>query len=204
MTGFDIIITLTINFLEYFMSTSLWIIIGIIAVIIAWIVYTYNRLVILRIRSNEAVSDIDVQTKRRYDLIPNLVETVKGYMGHERTVLEDVTKARTEAMGTTGGAFEREKQENVLSGALKTLFAVAENYPNLKANENFLELQRELTDTEDKIQAARRFYNANVRDLNTKIEVFPASIVAKSFHFEKMKFFEAVAETERESVKVSF
>jgi len=186
------------------MDTMTWIIIGVISIIVAWIVYTYNRLVTLRIRSNEAVSDIDVQTKRRYDLIPNLVETVKGYMGHERTVLEGVTKARTEAMGTTGGAFEREKQENVLSGALKTLFAVAENYPNLKANENFLALQQELADTENKIQAARRFYNANVRDLNTKIEVFPASIVAKSFHFEKMKFFEAAAGEERKPVQVRF
>ncbi len=149
------------------------ILIGIIAVIVLWFIYAYNRLITLRMRSNEAVSDIDVQTKRRYDLIPNLMETVKGYMQHERGVLEDVTKARTEAMQAGGSPLERQKKDNALSGTLKTLFAVAENYPQLKANENFLELQRELTDTEDKIQAARRFYNANVRDLNTKITGFP-------------------------------
>ena len=180
------------------------ILIGIAAVVIGWIVYTYNRLVTLRMRANEAVSDIDVQTKRRYDLIPNLVESVKGYMQHERNVLENVTKARTEAMGISGSVLEREGKENVLSGALKTLFAVAENYPQLKANENFLELQRELTDTEDKIQAARRFYNATVRDLNTKIQVFPASIVAKTFGFSEMKFFEVSSEAEREPIKVKF
>jgi len=155
-------------------------------------------------RSNEAISDIDVQTKRRYDLIPNLMETVKGYMQHERGVLEDVTKARTEAMQAGGSPLERQEKDNALSGTLKTLFAVAENYPQLKANENFLELQRELTDTEDKIQAARRFYNANVRDLNTKIEVFPASLVAKMFGFAEMKFFEVSASAEREPVKVKF
>ncbi len=177
---------------------------GIAAVVIGWIVYTYNRLITLRMRANEATSDIDVQTKRRYDLIPNLVETVKGYMAHERGVLENVTKARTEAMGTGGSVLEREGKENVLSGTLKTLFAVAENYPQLKANENFLELQRELTDTEDKIQAARRFYNATVRDLNTKIQVFPASIVAKTFGFSEMKFFEVSSTAEREPVKVKF
>ncbi len=182
----------------------MWYILGVVAVIISWIIYAYNRLVTLRMRANEAVSDIDVQTKRRYDLIPNLVETVKGYMEHERGVLENVTKARTEAMGTGGSVLEREGKENVLSGTLKTLFAVAENYPQLKANENFLELQRELTDTEDKIQAARRFYNATVRDLNTKIQVFPASAVAKTFGFSEMKFFEASSATEREPVKVEF
>ncbi|PIU99590.1 MAG: hypothetical protein COY22_00790 [Candidatus Tagabacteria bacterium CG_4_10_14_0_2_um_filter_40_13] len=180
------------------------ILIGIAAVVIGWFVYTYNRLITLRMRAKEATSDIDVQTKRRYDLIPNLVETVKGYMAHERGVLENVTKARTEAMGIGGSALEREGKENALSGTLKTLFAVAENYPQLKANENFLELQRELTDTEDKIQAARRFYNATVRDLNTKIQVFPASIIAKMFGFSEVKFFEAASEAEREPVKVKF
>ncbi len=181
-----------------------WILIGILAVIIGWFVGTYNRLVSLRVRSNEALSDIDVQTKRRYDLIPNLVETVKGYIQHERGVLENVTKARTEAMGAPGDAFDKVQKENALSATLKTLFAVSENYPDLKANANFLELQRELSDTEDKIQASRRFYNGNVRDLNTKIEVFPASIIANMFHFEKMKFFESANAEEREPVKVKF
>jgi LemA protein len=186
------------------MSTITWVLIGIAGFIVLWFVYTYNRLITLRVRSNEALSDIDVQTKRRYDLIPNLVETVKGYMQHERNVLENVTRARTEAMGAPGDAFEKAGKENVLSATLKTLFAVAENYPDLKANANFLELQRELADTENKIQAARRFYNGNVRDLNTKIEVFPASIVANMFKFEKMKFFEVSTAEERESVKVKF
>jgi LemA protein len=182
----------------------MWYIIGAIALVVGWFVYTYNRLVTLRVRSNEALSDIDVQTKRRYDLIPNLVETVKGYMVHERNVLENVTKARTEAMAGAGTPLEREGKENFLSQTLKTLFAVAENYPDLKANANFLELQRELADTENKIQAARRFYNGNVRDLNTKIEVFPARIVATMFRFEKMKFFEVASAEEREPVKVNF
>ena len=169
-----------------------------------WFIFAYNRLITLRMRANEAVSDIDVQTKRRYDLIPNLVETVKGYMAHEKNVLENVTRARTEAMKMTGNAFDREKHENALSSTLKSLFAVAENYPDLKANQNFLELQRELTDTEDKIQAARRFYNANVRDLNIKIEVFPSKIVARLFGFSKMDFFATASEAEREPVKVKF
>jgi len=180
------------------------ILIGVVVVIVGWIVYTYNRLITLRMRANEAISDIDVQTKRRYDLIPNLMETVKGYMQHEKNVLENVTRARSEAMQIPGTAFEREKHENALTGTLKTLFAVAENYPQLKANENFLELQRELTDTEDKIQAARRFCNATVRDLNTKIQVFPASIIAAMFGFSEMNFFEAASEAQREPVKVKF
>lgn len=174
------------------------------AVLVGWFILTYNRLVSLRVRSNEALSDIDVQTKRRYDLIPNLVEAVKGYMQHERNVLENVTKARTEAMGAGGDAVEKTQKENALANTLKTLFAVAENYPDLKANVNFLELQRELSDTEDKIQASRRFYNGNVRDLNTKIQVFPASIVAGMFHFEQMKFFEVATAEEKEPVKVNF
>ena len=186
------------------MSNLFWIIVGVIALIVGWLVYTYNRLVTLRIRSSEALSDIDVQTKRRYDLIPNLVETVKGYASHEKTVLENVTKARTEAMGAGGDAFSKVQKENALSATLKTLFAVAENYPDLKANANFLELQRELSDTEDKIQAARRFYNGNVRDLNTQIQVFPASIIAGMFHFEQMKFFEVSTAEEKEPVKVKF
>jgi LemA protein len=150
-----------------------------VVVIALWLVLAYNGLVQSRTRTQEAYSDIDVQLKRRYDLIPNLVEAVKGYASHEKTVFEDVTAARSNAMQATGPA--RVGAENQLSGALKSLFAVAENYPDLKANENFLNLQNELTDTEDKIQAARRFYNGMVRDLNTKIQVFPTNVFANMF-----------------------
>lgn len=153
-------------------------------------ILTFNRLVILRNRTKEAWSDIDVQLKRRYDLIPNLVETVKGYASHEKELLENVTKARVMAMQAQG-VKEKEAAENMLSSTLKSLFAVTENYPDLKASTNFLELQRELRDTEDKIQAARRFHNTNVRDLNTKIESFPSSIIASMFGFKQREFFEA-------------
>lgn len=180
----------------------LTILIIIVAAILLWVVAVFNRLIVLRNRTREAFSDIDVQLKRRYDLIPNLVETVKGYAAHERELFEKVTEARTRAMGAQT-IKEKGEAENVLSGTLKTLFAVAENYPQLKASENFLELQRELTDTEDKIQAARRFYNANVRDLNIKIETFPANIIANIFAFKHMEFFGA-EETEKEPVKVKF
>jgi LemA protein len=184
------------------MSSS-QIILIIIGVIVLWLVFTYNRLVILRNRAREAWSDIEVQLKRRYNLIPNLVETVKGYAVHEREVFEKVTEARTKAMEAKT-IKEHSETENMLSATLKSLFAVAENYPDLKASQNFLELQRELRDTEDKIQAARRFYNTNVRDLNIKIESFPANIVASIFKFVKMEFFE-IEETEaKEPVKVSF
>jgi LemA protein len=186
------------------MSTALIIILSAIGVIVLWLVYTFNRLVVLRTRSKEALSDIDVQTKRRYDLIPNLVNAVKGYMQHERTVLENVTKARTDAMSGSGDAVERADKENILSNTLKTLFAVSENYPDLKANANFLDLQRELADTENKIQASRRFYNTNVRDLNIKVETFPTRLVVGLFNFSKMKFFEHTDETEKEPVKVGF
>ena len=175
----------------------------VLVVVVLWLVFTYNRLVTLRNRTKEALSDIDVQTKRRYDLIPNLVETVKGYAAHERQVFEKVTEARTRAMGAQGNAAKAEA-ENMLSGALKTLFAVAENYPQLKANENFLKLQDELSDTENKIQAARRFYNGNVRDLNTKLETFPTNLIGKSLGFGPFEFFEAANEAEREPVKVKF
>lgn len=186
------------------MTIGFKIFLGVLAVIVVWLIYTFNRLVILRMRSKEALSDIDVQTKRRYDLIPNLVETVKGYMQHEKSVLENVTKARTEAMSGSGDPLNRAEKENALSNTLKTLFAVSENYPDLKANANFLDLQRELADTENKIQAARRFYNSNVRDLNTKIEVFPARLIAGAFGFSKIKFFEVESEAEKEPVKVDF
>lgn len=162
----------------------------------------YNGLIRLKNRVDEAWSDIDVQLKRRYDLIPNLINTVKGYATHERELFEKVTQARTAAMGAQN-PHDKQEAENMLSGTLKSLFAVTENYPELKANQNFLELQRELTDTEDKIQAARRFYNGNVRDFNTKIEVFPSNIVAGMLNFTKRDFFEA-DETEKANVKVEF
>ncbi|MDP3685461.1 MAG: LemA family protein, partial [bacterium] len=149
-----------------------WIFLAIVAVAVLWVIWTYNRLVGLKNRAEEGWSDIEVQLKRRYDLIPNLVETVKGYMEHEKNVLTSVTEARTRAMGAQTPA-EHGKAENMLAGTLKTLFAVAEQYPDLKANTNFLELQRELSDTENKIQASRRFYNGTVRDLNTAIQSFP-------------------------------
>lgn len=174
-----------------------------IAVVIGvWFAATYNGLVVFRNRTKEAWADIDVQLKRRYDLIPNLVETVKGYATHERELFEKVTQARTQAMGAQT-IKERGEAENVLSSTLKSLFAVAESYPDLKASTNFLELQKEITDTEDKIQAARRFYNTNVRDLNTKIETFPTNIIAGMLGFAKMEFFGA-DEAEREPVKVKF
>lgn len=175
----------------------------ILAGIILWIIGTYNRLITLRNRSKEAWSDIDVQLKRRYNLIPNLVETVKGYASHEKEVFEKVTEARTRAMGAQT-VEEKGKAENFLSNTLKSLFAVSENYPQLKASENFLELQRELRDTEDKVQASRRFYNGNVRDLNIQIESFPANIIANMFRFAKMEFFEIEEAEAREPVKVKF
>ena len=149
------------------------------------------------------MSDIDVQTKRRYDLIPNLVETVKGYAAHESQLFEKVTQARATAMSAQGLTGKAEA-ENALSGTLKSLFAVAENYPDLKASQNFLSLQNELTDTEDKIQAARRFYNTNVRDLNIKIESFPANLIANSLGFKEMELFQTASEAEQQPVTVKF
>ncbi len=179
--------------------TIIYIVLGIIAL---WVVLSYNNLVRTRYRCKEALSDIDVQLKRRYDLIPNLVEIVKGYMAHERGVLENITKARA-GVAHGGNPLERAKDENALSGTLKTLFAVAENYPDLKANTNFLELQRELADTEDKIQAARRFYNSMVLNINNAVASFPSSIIAGVFGFGKEQFFET-AESERAPVHVTF
>lgn len=171
-------------------------------VLLLWAIAIYNGLIVLKNRVDEAWSDIDVQLKRRYDLIPNLVNTVKGYAAHEKEVFEKVTEARSRAMNAENTA-DKVEAENALSGTLKSLFALAENYPDLKANQNFLELQRELTDTEDKIQASRRFYNGNVRDFNTKIEVFPNNIFAKMLNFVKREFFEAEGEA-KEAVKVEF
>lgn len=171
----------------------IWLIIllVVVAVIVIAIIAMYNALVTLRVRVEEAWSDITVQLKRRADLIPNLVDTVKGYAGHEREVFERVTEARAAVMSATQeGPAKTAEAENILEGTLKSLFAVAEAYPDLKANENFLNLQNELVDTEDKIQASRRFYNSGVRDLNTKIETFPSNIIAGLFSFAKREFFE--------------
>lgn len=184
------------------MNTLTMILIVLVAIVL-WFVFTYNRFVALRNRAKEAWSDIDVQLKRRYDLIPNLIETVKGYAIHERELLEKVTQARAQAMGAQT-LKEKGEAENFLSSTLKSLFAVSENYPDLKASANFLELQRELRDTEDKIQAARRFYNTNARDLNTKIESFPDRIVANAFAFKPMEFFEIGEPTQREAPQVRF
>jgi len=180
-----------------------WILGGLAVLIILWIIYAFNRLVTFKTRIDEAMSDINVQLKRRYDLIPNLVETVKGYMTHEREVLENVTQARNQAMNASAGPEKLEK-ENALAGTLKTLFAVAENYPDLKANASFLDLQRELADTENKIQAARRFYNTNVRDNNIAIDTFPSNIIAGMFKFSKRDFFELENAEESKPVQVKF
>jgi LemA protein len=174
-----------------------------IAAIVLWVIFVYNRLVTLKNRLKEAWADIEVQLKRRYDLIPNLVETVKGYAGHESSVFEKVTEARTRAMGAKT-LKEKGEAENALSGTLKTLFAVSENYPQLRASENFQKFQDELTDTEDKIQAARRFYNANTRDFNTQIETFPSNFVASIFNFKSAEFFEIEEAAQKEPVKVKF
>lgn len=181
----------------------IWILVIVIAVILFGIIAIFNRLVGLKNRTDEAWSDIDVQLKRRYDLIPNLIETVKGYAKHEKELFEKVTQARTEAMKSKGLA-DKAKAENQITEALKSVFAVAENYPNLKANENFVELQKEVTDTEDKIQASRRFYNANVRDLNIAIESFPSNVVAGVFGYKKRELFELEDVGERKNVEVKF
>lgn len=162
---------------------------GLLLLVVIFLIATYNSLVTLKNRVEEAWSDITVQLKRRTDLIPNLVNTVKGYAAHETGVFEKVTEARSAIMNAKGVA-ESAQAENMLEGALKSLFAVAEAYPDLKANQNFLQLQQELVDTEDKIQASRRFYNGGVRDLNTKIQVFPVNLVAGMFGFKSREFFE--------------
>ena len=182
-----------------------YILLAVAAAIVMWLVYTYNRFVTLTNRTEEAWSDIDVQMKRRYDLIPNLVETVKGYATHEAGTLQKVTEARTKAMGAQTVA-EHAEAENMLTGALKSLFAVSEAYPDLKANSNFVELQRELSDTENKIQAARRFYNSVVQELQNAIEMFPSNLIGNTFGFKTREFFQ-LGESEqaaREPVKVSF
>ncbi|MDE2040850.1 MAG: LemA family protein [Patescibacteria group bacterium] len=182
----------------------LTIILVVIVLVVLYAIWSYNRLITMKNRAAEAWADIDVQLKRRYDLIPNLVNTVKGYAAHESQAFENVTKARAAAIGaqTLG---EKSQAENALAGTLKSLFAVAEAYPDLKANQNFLKLQSDLTDTEDKIQAARRFYNANVRDYNTSLQVFPGSLIAGTFHFTAMEFFGLeAADAARNPVQVQF
>ena len=171
------------------MSTTLIIILVVLALIILWFIAVFNGFVTLRNRTKEAWADIEVQLKRRYDLIPNLVSTVKGYATHESGAFEKVAQARSMAM-QAGTPAEKGVAENMLTGTLKSLFAITEAYPELKANTGFLQLQAELADTENKIQAARRFYNGEVRDLNTKTERFPSNIIAGIFHFAKMDFFD--------------
>jgi len=179
----------------------LWIIL---AVLIIWFIALYNGFIRLRTRTGEAWADIEVQLKRRYDLIPNLVSTVSGYAKHEKSVFEKVTEARAKSISadSSGNIKDLAQAENMLTGALKSLFAVSEAYPDLKANVNFLELQRELSDTENKIQAARRFYNGNVRDLNIKVETFPSNMVARMFNFAKKEFFD-IPDTGPESQPVA-
>jgi LemA protein len=170
--------------------------------VVVWVIFTYNRLITLRTRLEEALSGIDVQLKRRADLIPDLVESVKGYVKHEKGVFENVSKARSALMSAQTPK-EKAVADSQLGAALKSLFAVAEAYPELKANENFMDLQRQLEDTEDKVAYSRQFYNTNVREYNTKLQVFPSNMIANNFGFKPYEFFEAEAE-EREDVKVKF
>lgn len=185
--------------------TIIYIVVIAVIVIAGWLWLTYNSFIAKTVHAKEALSDISVQEKRRYDLIPNLVNTVKGYAAHESSAFESVTKARAAAMGATGMQ-DKAVAENQLSGALKSIFAISEAYPDLKANQNFLELQRELQDTEDKIQASRRFYNMTVMALNTSLQSFPGNIIAGSFHFAPMDLFALASaySAASEPVKVSF
>jgi len=180
-----------------------WIPIALIGFAVAYVIATYNGFVALRNRGRNAWADIDVQLKRRHDLVPNLVEIVKGYAGHERNVFENVTKLRSEAMQAQTPE-SRGQAENMLTSALKSLFAVAESYPQLKADENFRQLQSQVAEIEDQIQLSRRYYNAVVRDLNTKREMFPSNLIAGWFAIAQMEFFQIEDESEREPVKVDF
>ncbi len=187
--------------------SALYIVLAGLALVAVWLIAIYNGLVRGRNRVDESFSDIDVQLKRRYDLIPNLVEAVKGYMTHEQGTLVKLTEARTAAMSMhdnkNATMQQKEAAENMLSGTLKTLFAVTENYPDLKASQNFLQLQDEISDTENKIQASRRFYNGNTRDFNIKVETFPTNLIAGQLGFKKYEFFQA-AEGEKQNVQVKF
>jgi LemA protein len=180
------------------MSTTTWIVLGVIAVFVIWIVMIYNGLIAMRQRVNQSFSDVDVQLKLRHDLVPNLVETVKGYAAHERGTLDDVIKARNAAVAAQGPA-QQAAAENMLSGALRQMFALAEAYPNLKANTNFQELQNELTDIENKIAAARRFFNSAVQEYNTGIQQFPAVLLAGSLGFSQKEFFDLGTERQTAS-----
>ena len=182
----------------------LYIILAVVVAFVLFLIYKYNFFVTLKTRTQEAWADIDVQLKRRYDLIPNLVNTVKGYATHEAGTFEKVTEARSKAM-QAGTMAEKGEAENILSGTLKSLFAISEAYPDLKANTNFMELQRELSDTENKIMASRRFYNGNVRDFNTGVQMFPGNIIAGMFKFTVLEFFELEQDSvEKEPVAVKF
>lgn len=186
--------------------TAVYILVGILVVLGLWLIAVYNGLITLRNRVKEAWSDIDVQLKRRHDLIPNLVESVKGYMTHEKTLLENITKARSQAVNAqeAGNTAELAKAESALSGMIGNLRVAFEAYPDLKANQNMAQLMDELSDTENKIQASRRFYNGQVRDFNTKIEHFPTNMIAGSLKFDKFEYFEIEDPKERENVKVQF
>jgi len=185
------------------MEVFFYVVLALVVIAGLWLVMIYNGLITLKNRVDEAWSDIDVQLKRRYDLIPNLVETVKGYATHEQGTLEKVIEARNSAMAQSGHDASKAQAENELSATLKSIFALSESYPDLKANQNFMKLQDELSDTENKIQAARRFYNGNVRDFNTKIEVFPNNAINNLLKFKKYDFFEASA-NEKENIQVKF
>jgi LemA protein len=176
---------------------------AILGLIVLYVVFSYNGLIRNQNRAEEAWADIDVQLKRRYDLIPNLVSTVKGYANHEAATLEKVTQARNTALNAQG-VHEKEVAETALSGMLKSVFALAESYPDLKANTNFLDLQKQLQDTEDKISMSRRFYNTSVRDLNTATEVFPSNLIAQAFGFAKKEYFELEDDAARAAVEVKF
>ena len=180
----------------------MFIALGLVGILIVYLVAQYNGFVVLKTRIQEALSGIDVQLKRRADLIPNVVETVKGYAKHEKSVFTEVTKARTALMGAQS-LQQKAEADNMLTGALKSLFAVAEAYPDLKANTNFQDLQRQLEDTEDKVAYSRQFYNANVLDFNTKVQMFPSNLIANAFAFKVFEFFEA-EEVDKQSMKVQF
>ena len=184
-------------------STVGWVAIGVVVLLVLAVVGMYNRLVSARLRVQNSYSQIDVQLKRRYDLIPNLVETVKGYAAHERETLERVVQARQQAIAATGVA-NQAAAENMLTGALRQLFALSEAYPNLKANENFSQLQEELASTENKIGFARQYYNNTVENYNTRIQQFPSVLIANMFGFTPAEFFELEKHEEREPVKVKF
>jgi len=183
---------------------SLYIPLGLVAAVLLWAALNYNLLIRIRQQVRESWSGIDTELKRRYDLVPNLVETVKGYAAHERQVLAAVTEARAKAQASKGSPGAQARDEKELVDSMRRLLAVAEDYPDLKANEHYLALQQELANTEDRIQAARRFYNGNVRDLNTRIEVFPSNLIASLFHFAREEYFEVESSVIRKVVDVNF